>query len=115
MKVYHMRRKLIIGLSAFGIVVLLFLVYAMFMDTTSIKVPKSSEVQDMPMPQPQLQREVQEETTDIKGAQDAKYYKYDKETKKLQAVYGFKTMADSESGTSRRKVEKPYLLFYNKK
>lgn len=107
-------RKFIIGISAFFFIVLLFLAYALFMDTTPpIELPKAHEVQDLDLPE--TQERTQQTDADSGIIEDVKkvdYYKYNPDTNKLESIYGFDKLVNPNRDSSRWEVERPYLILF---
>ena len=100
-------RKFIIGMSALGVVVVLFLIYAMLMDTTPIESPQAADIQDLNL------SEASEQSGDtLRALKKTDYYKYNPETKEIEAVYGFDKLLNPDTDQSRWEVENPYLLLY---
>lgn len=104
-------RKFLIGLISFGIVLLGFWGYIKWMDTAPISVPQATDRDDMEMPQ--IKTEMQSISgVQVISADIAQLFRYDPVTKEVVAEYGFKKLLNPGEGSSRWRVEKPYLIFY---
>lgn len=104
-------RKVLIGLISFGLVLLGFWGFVQWMDTTPIQVPRAADSQEMAMPAAGADPQPLGDTTlEIVGP--TRYFKYDPETKDIVAEYGFEMLLNPGEGSSRWRVEKPYLIFY---
>lgn len=104
-------RKLIIGLISIAFVASLFWGYALIMDAEPIEVRDVSGTDDLKMPGPgdALQ---QAPDTDVRVAKEARYVVLDPETKEVSRVFGFLKLLNQGMDTSRRQVEKPYMIFH---
>ncbi|MBL7214177.1 MAG: hypothetical protein ISS71_00710 [Phycisphaerae bacterium] len=104
-------RKVLIGLIAFGIVLLGFWGYVAWMDTPPIQVPHATDAQDMDIPPTDTDPQPMGDTT-LEVVGRTRYFKYDPVTKEAMAEYGFQLLLNPGEGSSRWRVEKPYLVFY---
>ena len=105
-------RKFVIGFIAVGFVALLFLMYALIMDTQPIEVSSTTEADNRDMPETAVT--VQESgNSDVRVAELARYVVLDPETKEISRVFGFKKLLSQETDVSHRQVEKPYMIFYD--
>ncbi|OQY05092.1 MAG: hypothetical protein B6I25_06175 [Planctomycetales bacterium 4572_13] len=104
-------RKLIIGLIAVGFVASLFWGYALIMDAEPIEVRNVTGSDDLEMPESgdAVQRTGD---TDVIGLEKARYVVLDPETKEMSRVFGFEKLLNQDMDTTRRQVEKPYMIFY---
>ena len=104
-------RKLIIGLSAVVFVASLFFGYALIMDAEPIEVCNVTESDNLEMPESGDAAQ-QAGDTDVRVAKAARYVVLDPETKEISRVFGFDNLLNPGMDTSRREVEKPYMIFY---
>lgn len=104
-------RKLIIGLIAVGFVASLFLAYALIMDAEPIEFRNVARSDDLEMPESGVAVQ-QRGDTDVIDVKAARYVVLDPETKETSRVFGFEKLLNPDMDTSRREVEKPYLIFY---
>ncbi|MHC4231133.1 MAG: hypothetical protein ACYTBY_00050 [Planctomycetota bacterium] len=105
-------RKLIIGLIAVGFVASLFWGYALVMDANPIEVRNVTAPDNLDMPESGGATE-RVEDTDVRVAKEARYVVLDPDTKETSRVFGFEKLLNPGMDTSRREVEKPYLIFYD--
>jgi hypothetical protein len=104
-------RKVLIGLISFGVVLLGFWGYVQWMDTAPIQVPRIADSQEMAMPAAGADPQPLGDTTlEIVGP--TRYVKIDPDTKNVVAEYGFEMLLNPGEESSRWRVEKPYLVFY---
>ena len=106
-----MKRKVIIGLTSFGIVFLGFWVYVAWMGTGPIQAPQATKAQDLDMPSVDTNPQPTGNTT-LEEVGLTRYFKYDPITKEIVVEYGFQLLLNPGEGSSRWRVEKPYLIFY---
>ena len=104
-------RKLIIGLIAVGFVVSLFWGYALIMDAKPIEVRNVTESDTLEMPESDDAAQ-QAGETDVRVVEKARYVVLDPETKEISRVFGFEKLLNQGMDTTRRQVEKPYMIFY---
>ena len=104
-------RKLIIGLIAVGFVASLFWGYALIMDAEPIEVRNVTESDNLEMPESENAAQ-QAGQTDVRVARAARYVVLDPETKEVSRVFGFEKLLNPGMDTTRRQVEKPYMIFY---
>jgi hypothetical protein len=93
-------RKIIIGLIAVGFVASLFLAYALIMDAEPIEVRNTAGSDNPGMPESNA------------SLQQARYVVLDPKTKETSRVFGCDRLLNPGMDTSRREVEKPYMIFY---
>jgi hypothetical protein len=105
-------RKLIIGLIAVGFVASLFWAYALFMDAKPIEIRNVAASDNLDMPESRVATQ-RAEDADIRVAKEARYVVLDPDTKETSRVFGFEKLLNPGMDTSRREVEKPYLIFYD--
>lgn len=104
-------RKFIIGLIAFVAVICIFWVYTQVVDTVPLNV--SDQPVDDHLQIPQSTDEVQRiSDTKIIEVGKSRYVVLDPETKETKQIFGFEKLLNPGKETSRRKVLKPYIIFY---
>jgi hypothetical protein len=104
-------RKIIIGLSAIGLVASLFWLYALIMDTEPIEIQDVSSSDNLAMPESN-DTVKQVGDSDVRVAKEARYVVLNPETKEFSRVFGFEKLLSQGMDTSRRQVENPYMIFY---
>ncbi len=104
-------RKIIIGLIAVGFVASLFFGYALIMDAKPIEVRNVTESDDLDMPESGGGTQ-QAGDTDVRVANAARYVVLDPKTKEVSRVFGFEKLLNPGMDTTRRQVERPYMIFY---
>ncbi|RKY13398.1 MAG: hypothetical protein DRP52_02905 [Planctomycetota bacterium] len=104
-------RKLIIGLIAVGFVASLFWGYALIMDAKPIEVRDVAKSDNLDMPESSDTAQ-QAGQTDVRVARAARYVVLDPETKETSRIFGFEKLLNPGADTTRRQVEKPYMIFY---
>ncbi len=104
-------RKLVIGIVSFTVVILGFWGYVLLMDTAPIQTPDADDVPDIIVPPSETTSQTTGDTK-LGVVGRTRYPKYDPVTKELVAVYGFEELLNPGEGSSRWRVEKPYLVFY---
>ena len=99
---------------AVGFVALLFFGYALIMDAEPITVQNVATEDALMMPESgdTVRREGD---TDVRVAKAARYVVLDPETKAISRVFGFEKLLNQDAGSSRRQVEKPYMIFHESK
>lgn len=107
-------RKLIIGLIAVGFVASLFLMYALIMDPKPIVVKDVTVSDDLEMPQ-SSETAQKEGEANFRDADKARFVVLNPQTKEISQVFGFEKLLNPGMDSSRRDVEKPYLIFYESK
>ena len=105
-------RKIIIGLIAIGFVASLFWGYARIMDAKSIEVRNVSGSDDLEMPESDDAAQ-QAGDTEVIDVKKARYVILDPETKEITRIFGFEKLLNQGMDTSRRQVEKPYMIFHD--
>lgn len=104
-------RKVWIGLTAFGIVLAGFWIYIALTEPIHIKVPDATDSRETEMPPIDADSQPIGDTV-IGRVNQARYFRYHPETKTIIAEYGFEMLLNPGEGSSRWRVEKPYLIFY---
>lgn len=104
-------RKIIIGLIAFIAVICMFWVYGKFVDTVPMTV--SDKPVDDHLVIPQSTDDIQRiGGTQIIYDRVTRFVVLDPDTKVTKQIYGFEELLNPGTDTSRRKVLKPYIIFY---
>jgi len=106
-------RKFLIGLISFMVVLAGFWIYIDLMDISPIQTPAVDDTQDLEVPQMETGARSIGDTKPI-DIGPARYFKYDAVTKEIVAEYGFDKLLNPGEASSRWRVEKPYLIFYQK-
>jgi hypothetical protein len=105
-------RKIIIGLASLTLVGLTFWGYVWIMESPLPPPPAETQTGDLPLPETKAGSGNQTSQTIIHSAQQSRYVILDPATKEPWRVLGFEKLLNPEAGSSRWKVEKPYLIFY---
>ena len=104
-------RKFLIGLISFVVVCVVFWIYVGLMDTPPIQGPDVGDTPDLEVPQMEAGARSIGDTKPIE-VRRPRFFKYDPITKEIVAEYGFDVLLNPGEGSSRWRVEKPYLIFY---
>ena len=104
-------RRFLIGLISFVVVFVGFWIYVGLMDTPPIQVADVSDVPDMDVSQTAPGARSIGDTKPIEVG-TARNFIYDPITKEIVTEYGFDELLNPGEGSSRWRVEKPYLIFY---
>ena len=104
-------RKILVGLISFVVVCVGFWIYIHLMDTAPIQGPDVSDTPDLDVPQMEAGARSIGDTKPI-DVRESRIFVYDPVTKEIAAEYGFDVLLNPGEGSSRWRVKKPYLIFY---